>query len=97
MNIERLEHELNNRKGAIVTVVRPGYGTQSESWIGILSVTHAGFPMIFQVVSERGATIFRGDDVISVEDTDNHDGEPKLLIRLKGPNDYRGKSIPVAV
>ena len=95
MNVEQLEHELNLRKGTLVMVVRPGYGTQSESWVGTLSVTHKDCPMIFQVQSERGATIFRGDDVVSVEDISNHEEQhaPQLLIRLKGPNDYMRQTV----
>jgi len=91
MNPEQVEHELNNRKSAEVMVVRPGFGTQSDSWVGILTVTHCGFPMIFQVQSERGATIFRSDDVASVNEIRVAGGKLQFIIRLKGPSDYIGK------
>jgi hypothetical protein len=91
VNVEQLEHELNLRMGAAVMVVRPGYGTQSESWEGILTVTHRDYPMIFQVQAPRGADIFQGNDVTAVEDIDDHNGGPKLLIRLKGPMNYLGR------
>ena len=91
MNVEQLEHELNHRKGAIVMVVRPGYGTQSESWVGTLTITNRDYPMIFQVHSERGATIFRGDDVISVEPS--RSAEADCVVRLKGPNDYMRQTV----
>jgi hypothetical protein len=92
MNVEQLEHELNNRKGAIVTVVRPGFGTQSDSWVGTLTVTHADYPMIFQVacVNDSLCMIFRGDDITSVDTTNKY---TCLIIRLKGPLDYLGKPV----
>ena len=93
MNVEILEHELNLRNGAAVMIVRPGFGTSSDSWEGILTVTHRDFPMIFQVKAPRGATIFRGDDVVSVENTLVN--QPSILIRLKGPMDYLGRPVNV--
>lgn len=96
MNTEQIEHELNNRCGSFVSVVRPGYGKQSDSWVGYLSVTRRDFPMIFQVISTKGATIFGSDDVSDLEKKN----EPELqegrvgdcevlIIRLKGPFDYK--------
>ena len=93
MNAEQIEHELNNRRGAEVTVVRSGYGTQSDSWIGTLSVTHPDCPMVFQVQSPLSATIFRADDVLNVEEKRVGGNEWQFIIRLKGPNDYI--SLPV--
>jgi len=92
MNPEQVEHELNNRKGAIVMVVRPGYGTQSDSWVGTLTVTHADFPMIFQVAcaNDSMCMIFRADDVTNVEPTNKY---TCLIIRLKGPLDYLNKLV----
>jgi hypothetical protein len=91
VNVEQLEYELNLRNGAAVMAVRPLFGTQSESWEGILTVTHRNFPMIFQIQAPRGANIFQADDIVNVEDIDNHNGGPKLLIRLKGLMDSLGK------
>lgn len=91
MNAEQLEHELNNRRGAVVMVVRPGFGTQSDSWIGTLTVTHRECPMIFQVQSDVNATIFRSDDVTSIEPYRN--AETDCIIRLKGPLDYRNQLV----
>ena len=93
MNAEQLEHELNIRKDAGVMVVRPGYGTQSESWEGILTVTHRDFPMIFQIQSPRGATIFRADDVEKIEEKRIGGNEWQFIIRLKGPNDYMRQTV----
>ena len=95
MNAEQIESELNNHSGEFVTVVRPGFGGQSDSWVGYLSVTHRDIPMIFQVQSETSTTIFKSDDVTEVEDITDHEqsGAPTLLIRLKGPLDYRGQLV----
>ena len=92
MNVEILEHELNLRRGAIVMVVRPGFGTQSDSWVGTLTVTHADFPMIFQVAcaNDSMCMIFRADDVTNVEPTNKY---TCLIIRLKGPLDYLNKLV----
>lgn len=92
MNVEQLEHELNNHKDADVVAVRPGFGTQSESWPGILTVRCTNFPMMFQVQSPRGATIFHASDVASVEDKRLNGIEWQFIVRLKGPMDYLGKA-----
>lgn len=92
MNIEQIEHELTNRKGALVTVVRPGYGTQSDSWDGRLMLSGNEFPIIFQVVSQESATIFGSDDIADVElrpAVGMIRQEEQIIIRLKGPYDYK--------
>ena len=96
MNAEQIEHELVNRSGADVTVVRPGYGSQSDSWRGFLKASTNAYPVIFEVISPLNATIFKADDVIKVEDiTDHEDVGPTAIIRLKGPEDYRNRLTPV--
>ncbi len=91
MNVELIEHELNTRRGAVVMVVRPGFGTQSDSWIGTLTVTHREFPMIFQVKSEGMTMIFRADDVVKIDPS--RDAEADCIVRLKGPSDYMRQSV----
>jgi hypothetical protein len=52
--------------------------------------------MIFQVASDRGATIFQGDDVASVEikkAVGMLNQTEQLLIRLKGPTDYMRQTV----
>jgi hypothetical protein len=91
MNPEQVEHELNNRKGAMAMVVRPYFGTQSDSWIGVLTVTHRDFPMIFQVKGDAMTTIFRADDVVNIEPARNADAD--FILRLKGPLDFLPKLV----
>lgn len=96
MNAEQIEHELVNRSGAEVTVVRPGYGSQSDSWRGFLKASTGDYPVIFQVQSPLSATIFKAEDITDVEDiTDHEDVGPTAIIRLKGPEDYRNRLSPV--
>ncbi len=79
MDSEVLEHELSLLHSKTVTIVRPGYGSQSDSWTGILSIITKVYPIKFHFVQDDSAIIFTVDDVIS--NTEN-------VIRLKGPQDY---------
>ena len=77
---EVIEHKLHQLNGQPVVVVRPGFGTQSDSWSGTLNTIEANeYPYRFQFRSIGSATIFTADDVVSIE---------QKTIRLKGPSDY---------
>ena len=88
MNAEQTEYELVAHQGAMVTVVRPGYGKQSDSFVGRLTVVNDNYPPRFQVANELYATIFMSDDVVSFSSKKKDDGEYEVIIRLKGPTDY---------
>lgn len=72
-------------------VVRPSFGTQSDSWIGVLTITHRDVPMIFQVKGDALTTIFRADDVVKIEPSRNADAD--FILRLKGPLDFLLKPV----
>lgn len=97
MNAEQIEYELTASQGAMVTVVRPGYGTQSDSWPGRLSVVTDNYPSRFQVSNECWAMLFYVGDVSSFSRKLRplkDGGEYEVIIRLKGPDDYRQKLMP---
>ena len=80
MNENLIEHLLVELKGQLVIVVRPMFGTQSDSWTDTLIVHDKEYPLQFEV---RG-TLFYVSDVSSIESA----GE---IIRLKGPHEYNEK------
>jgi glutamine amidotransferase PdxT len=83
MNSEHAEFELKQLHGKRVTVVRPYYGTQSDSWAGELYLAGVGdYPLKFQFVSSI-SILFKADDVVNVETN-----TPIPIIRLKGPQHY---------
>jgi hypothetical protein len=88
---ELIEHKLNQLNHQPVDVVRPGYGTQSESFVGYLTVFGDHYPLQFQVQHSGGALLFTVDDVVRIDPpknpTDERNQQP--IIRLKGPQDYR--------
>ena len=89
MNTELLEHELNLLEGKTVALVRPGFGTQSDSWIGLFSeVKENTYPIRFHVGEGAIATTFTVDDVIKITDFDGAVSFKKV-IHLKGPHDYK--------
>lgn len=79
MNTEVLEHNLHLLSGKQVTIVRPGFGTQSDSWSGIVNSQTEDWPIKFLFVSTGIQILFQVEDVLSVV------GD---VIRLKGPDDY---------
>lgn len=94
---ERIEHQLNQicqakaLTGNVADVVRQGFGTQSDSWVGYLSVVDDGFyPLKFQFQYAGGAILFTADDVIRIDPPKNPNDERnnQPIIRLKGPQDY---------
>ena len=94
---ERIEHQLNQIAGAksltgnVADVVRPGYGTQSDSWVGYLNTVGNEYPLRFQFQYAGGCILFTADDVVRIDPpkdpTDERNQQP--IIRLKGPQDYR--------
>lgn len=83
MSNEKLEHELHLLSGKQVTVVRPGFGTQSDSWGGIINSVTEDWPIKFLFVSIGNQIIFRVEDVVKIEFSGGMN-----VIRLKGPHDY---------
>ena len=81
---ERIEHELHQLDGTSVVIVRPGYGTQSDSWIGVIKSLTSDYPIKFHFTSASQQIVFQADDVVKVE----HPTFEPEVIRLKGPQDY---------
>ena len=87
---EIIEHELNQLHGQQVCVVRPYFGSQSDSWTGHLTALRGeDYPLKFHFgTAFHFAILFIADDVVGIddpqEDIDNH----LPTIRLKGPADY---------
>ena len=89
---ELIEHHLNKCNGCHVTVVRPMYGNQSDSWYGILTTINTVYPLQFHFVSSGFAMIFTASDVVNVDFPTVKDSSPTPTIRLKGPLDYVNKT-----
>ena len=86
MNTEQLEHELCLLNNKIVIVVRPGFGQQSDSWMGHL-VSDNSYPRKFTFSSSNDLVmIFFAEDVMKLDNSKSEDVEK--IVRLKGPNDY---------
>jgi hypothetical protein len=88
VNPEQLEHELTLLHNKIVVVVRPGYGTQSDSWGGMLTVLNGDYPPKFHFAGVGMAILFSVEDVRKLDDPTNETREVSKIIRLKGPHDY---------
>jgi hypothetical protein len=86
VNPEQTEHELTLLHDKIVVVVRPGYGTQSDSWGGQLTVLNADYPPKFHFSTTGMAIFFTVDDVAKLDPP--VDNRTEKIIRLKGPHDY---------
>lgn len=87
---EQLEHQLNLLSKSVVIVVKPGFGTQSESISGYLTTISTSYPIKFHLSAEGINMIFTADDVVkldSVTDERFEDGKCPV-VRLKGPMDY---------
>jgi hypothetical protein len=89
VNIEQIEHILKGLHGEMVYVVIPFWGDISMSVIGMLNSNSNEIPMKFSV-SGPTAFVFDSTDIYTIDDpkTSNKDS-PKIIIRLKGPQDYR--------
>lgn len=90
---ELLEHELCLLHGKTVMLVRPFFGTQSDSWVGEIFADSEHYPVTFQVksASQSKSTIFTVADVSKIEIP--KDDSVKIIIRLKGPLDYAGHEV----
>jgi hypothetical protein len=86
VNPEQTEHELTLLHDKIVVVVRPGYGTQSDSWGGQLTVLNGDYPPKFHFSATGMAILFTVEDVAKLEPP--VDNRTEKIIRLKGPHDY---------
>ena len=84
-NSEQMESELVSLNGKIVVVVRPFYGSQSDSFVGQLSVLD-GYPIRFHFSQTGKAILFTIDDVVKLDKS--IDNQTERIIRLKGPHDY---------
>ena len=82
---ELLEHNLHLLSGKQVTVVRPGFGTQSDSWSGIINSKTEDWPIKFLFVSTSIQILFQVEDVLKIDPAEFP------VIRLKGPADYEPK------
>ncbi len=83
--LQMLDDKLELMNGKTVTLVRPSFGTQSDSWVGdLLLYDTTTYPVKFQVASSGRATIFTHDDVKSTRLNKN-----EFIITLKGPLDYK--------
>ncbi len=84
MELEMLEAKLSLMNGKTVTLVRPSFGTQSDSWIGNLSLYDTtNYPVKFQVSGDGRATIFTAEDIQSTKLLPD-----QFVITLKGQKDY---------
>jgi hypothetical protein len=90
---ERLEHELHLLNDKVVSVVRPGYGTQSDCWCGNIHSLTETYPVRFHFISVGKQIIFEVGDVVRIDPpknpTDERNNHP--TIRLKGPQDYASR------
>jgi hypothetical protein len=88
---EVIEHELNQLNGQAVVVVRPGFGTQSDSWTGVLETQGNAYPLQFCFRSAGQSIVFTAEDVTKVEQTASGRvlaGTTIAVVRLKGPQQY---------
>ena len=82
-----LENKLDLMQGTNVIIVRPVFGTQSDSYCGQISTAGKLVDMLkFQVQCVGICILFTAMDVSATELV--NDGKISLIIRLKGPNDY---------
>jgi len=86
---ERLEHELHLLNGKTVSIVRPGHGTQSDHWNGVVNSVTENYPVRFHFVSNGQAIQFEVEDVVRIDPPVNLEMIP--IIRLKGPQDYASR------
>jgi hypothetical protein len=90
--LEMLETKLELFNGKPVILVRPLFGTQSDSWVGdLLLYDTTTYPVKFQVAANGMASIFTAEDIKSTELLEVKNPSitcPRLVITLKGPKDY---------
>ena len=83
-----MEYELSQLNGKKVVIIRPGYGTQSDSWGGSLVVLGDEYPPQFHFAGIGMAILFSVDDVHKLDEPAKELKEVSKIIRLKGPHDY---------
>jgi hypothetical protein len=90
---ERLEHELHLLNDKVVSVVRPGYGTQSDHWCGTVHSLTDSYPVRFHFISVGQQILFEVEDVVKIDPPKNPAGErnSEPTIRLKGPQEYASR------
>jgi len=91
---ERLEHELDQLNGKTVCVVRPGYGNQSDSWVGILTSERTVYPIHFLFSLPGFSMRFVVTDVVKVDSLATASMDTlgyRAVVRLKGPEDYNSR------
>jgi hypothetical protein len=71
-----------------VILVRPFFGTQSDSWMGRLTAFNSAYPIQFQLKHQSGNILFTVEDVVKIESNTT-----PTIIRLKGPNHYVAQEI----
>jgi hypothetical protein len=87
---EVIEHELYQLDKTTVHVVRPSFGTQSDAWVGLLTVSGTSYPLTFLFKHIGGAILFKAEDVEKV-DPPNLSEMDYYIVRLKGPQQYTGE------
>jgi hypothetical protein len=90
--LEMLDAKLELMNGKPVILVRPLFGTQSDSFVGdLLLYDTTTYPVKFQVAANGMATIFTSDDIKSTRLLEVKNPSvtcPRLVITLKGQKDY---------
>ena len=84
-NSEQIESELVSLNNKTIIVVRPGFGSQSDSFVGQLT-TLEGYPIRFHFGGTGMAILFTVDDVVKLDPP--FENRAEKTIRLKGPHDY---------
>lgn len=86
---DMLETKLELFNGKPVILVRPSFGSQSDSWVGdLLLYDTTTYPVKFQVAANGMASIFTSEDIKSTKLLDYEVDTPRMVITLKGPKDY---------
>lgn len=83
-----ISEDLKHLNGLLVTVVRPFFGGQSDSFMGEFEwIKLVG---VYQLILNDHSMIFKLEDVSSVDFTPSVYSSPHsaATIRLKGPEDY---------
>ena len=91
MNEELLESELAQAANGIchITLVKPSFGTFSESRQGKMVALQGDYPIRFHFQDGGNyAAIFTVADVAKIEVADQTNPDFGRIVRLKGPEDY---------
>ena len=99
MNEELLESELAQVANGVchITLVKPGFGTFSESRQGQMTALVGDYPIRFHFQDGGNyAAIFMVADVAKIEVADQKNPSFGRVVRLKGPENYGNKLNPTA-